>query len=706
MRFASICLVLLATAIIGSVIAEDKSVPDGTIYGHVYDAQTRQPVSGAWVYCLEANCPKQATDRDGYYSIENCFSPFTTYNIECIKNGYKSTRSVAETDSSGKATVDFSLEKNDETMPHSERITGAGSIRKQYHISNSANDYASVAIDIENADHYEYIYNINSDEMQSLADLKLVVKNADRITCSGNAKNRRDCPGDITTLIENGDLTYSNSVVASGQRVQASQNIMEANGDNINISGKAIGDNDTLIKNTITAYRSESFNGTQMISGGSETLTYNSVNALAGPLYVTSYIMEGGRALNAVTDVDAGNATISQRANLTDVSQSFNGVTGGSDFDTSIENSIGNGTRVYAKAGSGTLNHLSRASTIDASYAIEYEYMPVSYSTGTYDTAYASAGSEVSSDKRSANVLIADHCEHLKADHKTNLGRDALTQTSLNAIAGPLNVTSYIAAEGLTLNATANVAAGVADLNQSANLTEVYQSASGATGEATFHTAVTGAEGKTTWANTMLGSGTIIDLFHRALLEDASYRVGYEYMPVSYQTGTYDTAYASAGSEVRSNKKSANVLVADNCEHLQVAQETNLSKDAITYTSLNAIAGPLDVTSSVAAEGRTLNATANVVAGVEEINQSVNLTDAYQTSKGVAGGGTFFAAITNADRKTTRAYTTLGSGNVINLFQLASLKDAWYKVEYEYLPVSYQTGTYDTDLNTSRIEMY
>jgi hypothetical protein len=114
----------------------------------------------------------------------------------------------------------------------------------------------------------------------------------------------------------------------------------------------------------------------------------------------------------------------------------------------------------------------------------------------------------------------------------------------------------------------------------------------------------------------------------------------------------------------------------------------------------------VDVVSYISAGDRILNATANVVAGVVSIDQGVNLTDVIQSCKGVAGGGTFFTAIANADRKTPRAYTTLGSGNIINLLQLASLKDAWYKVEYEYMPVSYQTGTYDTNLNTSRIERY
>ena len=108
MRFTATFLALLAIAAIGIGLAEDQSVPDGTIYGHVYDAQTKQPVSGAWVYCQEAKC-KQTTDSDGYYAIENCFSPSSTYVIECTKNGYATTKNTGKTDSSGKAEVDFNL---------------------------------------------------------------------------------------------------------------------------------------------------------------------------------------------------------------------------------------------------------------------------------------------------------------------------------------------------------------------------------------------------------------------------------------------------------------------------------------------------------------------------------------------------------------------------------------------------------------------
>jgi len=131
MRFAAICLILLISSSIGLAIADDGSVPDGTIYGHVYDAQTKQPVSGAFAYCQDAKCMPAATDTDGYYAIENCFSPSSTYVIECTKNGYISTKSTAKTDSSGKAEVDFHLELEPQKSSSSIRSPKPNSIPTQ-----------------------------------------------------------------------------------------------------------------------------------------------------------------------------------------------------------------------------------------------------------------------------------------------------------------------------------------------------------------------------------------------------------------------------------------------------------------------------------------------------------------------------------------------------------------------------------------------
>ncbi len=120
MKSIAISLIMLWIAVINTVAAEDQSMPDGTIYGHVYDAQTKQPLSNAWVYCQEVKCPKQLTDSNGYYAIENCFSPSSTYVIDCTKNGYPTAKKTVETDSSGKAEIDFILSNAPNPSPNTE----------------------------------------------------------------------------------------------------------------------------------------------------------------------------------------------------------------------------------------------------------------------------------------------------------------------------------------------------------------------------------------------------------------------------------------------------------------------------------------------------------------------------------------------------------------------------------------------------------
>jgi hypothetical protein len=436
-----------------------------------------------------------------------------------------------------------------ETSSHSEIISGTGSIKKEYYTLNKANDYAKVSVDIKNAVYYEYRYNTHSDEKQCIANLGLYVKQAESITCSGNATSKKGIPANMAASVKNGNLTYNNSVLASDQAVQVSQNVIEASGDTIDAIGTVLGDSNMSIENRIAAIAYERFQSMQMISIGRDTLTNSRINAITGPLKATSYIAVGGRILNTTANVVAGVAAINQRINLTNASQDSKGVIGGANYDTSIETATGNRTHIYSATGSGNLINLSqRASGTDVYYGMEYEYMPISYSTGIYDTGYARGGSEVRSKDFSANVLVADHCEHLQVAHKTDLSKDALA-TSVNAIAGPLKVMSYVLTGDHTLNATADIAAGVVSIDQLMNLTEALQNSKGVIGGATFDTSTTDAGWKKKGVYTEVGSGNLINLSQLALWRDARYKVEYEYMPVSYQTGTYDMNLNSSKTE-------------------------------------------------------------------------------------------------------------------------------------------------------------
>lgn len=98
------CVTMIATSNVSTAIS------DGTISGHVYDADTKQPLSQAFVYCQEVKCSKPTTNGTGYYATDPCFSASKTYRIQCTKHGYKTVIKRIMTDKDGKALADFNLE--------------------------------------------------------------------------------------------------------------------------------------------------------------------------------------------------------------------------------------------------------------------------------------------------------------------------------------------------------------------------------------------------------------------------------------------------------------------------------------------------------------------------------------------------------------------------------------------------------------------
>lgn len=82
-----------------------STVPDNTIYGHVFDAKTGKPLPSALMYC--ATCSPNMTNNEGYYEFSRCFSALTAYTIRCVKDGYREYSRTVTTDLKGKAQVDF-----------------------------------------------------------------------------------------------------------------------------------------------------------------------------------------------------------------------------------------------------------------------------------------------------------------------------------------------------------------------------------------------------------------------------------------------------------------------------------------------------------------------------------------------------------------------------------------------------------------------
>jgi hypothetical protein len=113
---SAVLAALLLAEMINLAGASSVSIPDNTIYGHVFDAQTKKPLPSALMYC--STCSPNMTDSKGYYEFGRCFSALTSYTIDCNKKGYRTYRRIVTTDLQGKAEVDFYLQP--ETKPNPE----------------------------------------------------------------------------------------------------------------------------------------------------------------------------------------------------------------------------------------------------------------------------------------------------------------------------------------------------------------------------------------------------------------------------------------------------------------------------------------------------------------------------------------------------------------------------------------------------------
>jgi len=60
LRLIAIFIIILLASGEGEV-NNSANIPDGTVDGYVYDTDTSAPLSGAFVYCQDANCPKAAS---------------------------------------------------------------------------------------------------------------------------------------------------------------------------------------------------------------------------------------------------------------------------------------------------------------------------------------------------------------------------------------------------------------------------------------------------------------------------------------------------------------------------------------------------------------------------------------------------------------------------------------------------------------------
>jgi hypothetical protein len=280
-----------------------------------------------------------------------------------------------------------------EITPNSGKVSGTGSITREYFVQSKANDYAKVSVEIKNATHYEYNYNTQSDETECSADIRVNVSQAESVICSGNAKNRDGIPTNMSASAKNGRITCENTMQVSENGVKSSQGLeyecTYKGGDSVEATSTAAFDNNKFnktLESGIVSNSCEHIQTLQKTSIGDETKIYAAINAITGPFKSSLSIDEGDSKLYANADVPAGVMSLEQLVDKYNVRQSSKGVLGGATFYTGSINPDKEKMCAYTVVGSGNLMEmLQLANSLYASYDVNYEYMPVSYQTRMFD---------------------------------------------------------------------------------------------------------------------------------------------------------------------------------------------------------------------------------------------------------------------------------------------------------------------------------
>ncbi len=80
---------------------------DGVLSGKVYDADSGDNISSGYVRSLDGKYIERI-NSDGNYSISG-LSPYTSYTLQCISNGYQNSNQTIITDGFGRGELDFYL---------------------------------------------------------------------------------------------------------------------------------------------------------------------------------------------------------------------------------------------------------------------------------------------------------------------------------------------------------------------------------------------------------------------------------------------------------------------------------------------------------------------------------------------------------------------------------------------------------------------
>jgi hypothetical protein len=112
MRQNILGLLLIGVILAATMLVEgDSSAFKGTIFGHVFDTKSGNPILSAMVrYDDGKDGIIGLTDAEGRYSINGGFAPSTSYTLTCYASGYPEAKKTLITDPQGNAEANFRLE--------------------------------------------------------------------------------------------------------------------------------------------------------------------------------------------------------------------------------------------------------------------------------------------------------------------------------------------------------------------------------------------------------------------------------------------------------------------------------------------------------------------------------------------------------------------------------------------------------------------
>ncbi len=578
----------------------------------------------------------------------------------------------------------------------SKTMTGSGDLTDSRFVSNTAGSYAEEGVTIGGAESYTYTYNIFPGEgagwSASLyptvsAGESLDVANAYYINAYAQASNKKGYSATASIEISDPEkgaslLGYSNDAVANAGEVIASQNANLAKGV-ISINALATDKSGREAKSSANFIGSDSVNQLVAIDKSSAFASQD----FAGVGYFEGAITsakdgKGNEAVSLEEGAFSGKITKNSQWALVDAANALTGQEVEFEYGPFHYEGVGLWDKcIFGVFSTSTKfkNAISAASQ-EISYGEHYQSALESGSSAT------AAGSNIYSN------LIGVAVDSVLAKDKS--GKEAKTESS------------YIGVYGNEMSA--NIGKSSSEAEQNLKGVGYFKGSSTSANDEKGHQALADAEGAS--------SGNLIVNWQKASAGASGAKAiqenELEYMPVSYQTGTYDycagmdfATWTKYGANTEA-KAEENIQVG---EHFRQHQEA--FADATTAMATNDAFSIAVASGSVLAKdksGKEAKSSEDSYTGVYSNEQSASIDGTTaKAALSLKGVGYFQGASSSAnDGKGHQAVADeFGgyAGNMITNSQNVQASKSGALVsqqaKFEFMPVSYQTGTYDQTIS-------